>query len=110
MAFESKYKEEDNWGEITDCSADTLPGTKASTRPQQFCKPVTCLDTTTCDSTLDVTGQTTLNKTEVIPPEITVGGQVFVPKPLLTLFDGGVIGADGVVPTPSPFTILVSEG
>ena len=100
MAFESKYKEEDNWGEITDCNAETFPGTKASTRPQQFCKPVTCLDTTTCESTLDVTDKTTLNETEVVPPQITIGGYVFIPSQISASIDGGEIGADGKAPLP----------
>ena len=97
--MESKYKIEDNWGEITDCNAEALPGTKASTRPQQFCKPVTCLDTTKCESTLDVTEKTTLNETEVVPPQITIGGHVFVPRIGGELIDGGEIGADGSLPT-----------
>ena len=109
MAFESKYKKEDKWGEIKDCNAETFPGTKASTRPQQFCKPVTCLDTTTCESTLDVTDKATLNETEVIPPQITIGGHVFVPVAASALIDGGEIGADGRPPAfPPTKTYLVS--
>lgn len=103
MAFESKYKEDDNWGEIRDCDVKTFPGTKASTRPQQFCKPVTCLDT------VDVTGKTTLNETEVIPPEITVGGYAFVPSQLSAVIDGGEIGEDGKLPPlPLTHTFLIS--
>ena len=95
---ESKYKKEDKWGEISDCGGESFPGTKASTRPQQFCKPVTCLDTTTCESTLDVAQKTTLNETEVVPPQITIGGHVFVPVAAGELIDGGEIGADGGIP------------
>ena len=96
---ESKYKKEDRWGEISDCGGETFPGTKASTRAQQFCKPITCLDTTTCESTLDVTEKTTLNETEVVPPQITIGGHVFVPMPSAALIDGGEMGADGSLPS-----------
>ena len=98
MAFESKYSAENNWGEITECGGG-LDGTKFSNRPQEFCKPITCLDTTTCESTLDVTQKTTLNETEVVPPQITIGGHVFVPKTGGEIIDGGEIAADGSFPT-----------
>ena len=75
---ESKYKEEDNWGEEKSCGDPEFEGTKSSTRPQIFCKPLTCLD--------DVT---------IEPNKITVGGHTFTPR--LVTYVTGISGGGGTV-------------
>lgn len=88
---ESKYKREDNWGEEKDCSSPEYEGTKSSTRPQVFCKPLTCLD--------DVT---------IEPAKITVGGYTFVPRTVTIVTSvtggGGTIGPNGGTIAPPTVT------
>jgi hypothetical protein len=79
---ESKYKKEDNWGERNECGDSEFDGPKSSDRDKTMCGNLTVL------------GQTTLNSTEVVPPEITVGGRVFVPTTLRYVSDV-TLGAGG---------------
>lgn len=67
---ESKYKEEDNWGENKDCGSSEFSGVKTSQREQIFCKPLTCKD--------DVT---------IEPERITVGGHTFTPQNVTLVTD-----------------------
>ena len=76
---ESKYKEEDRWGELTNCEDPEFPETKASSRPKVYCKPVTALSSSTVEGPFVSSSTATLNETTVIPPRITVGGQTFQP-------------------------------
>jgi hypothetical protein len=82
---ESKYKKEDNWGELKECQLSEHKGGKASSRPAAFCKPVTCLDT------LSVAGATT-----ILPPAITVGGITYVPTEVMVVVTPGSVGLGGV--------------
>ena len=115
MAYphESKYKKEDRWGELRNCDdPPDFKGSKSSNREQEFCRPLTCLDT------VDIKKKTTLNETEVIPPAITVGGLTFVPTEVELCIGisggGGTVGPDGgsiAPPTPvmGSFILLVAE-
>jgi hypothetical protein len=77
---ESKYKEEDNWGELKDCEESEYKGDKASSRPATFCKPVQCLDSFS-----------------VMPPAITVGGITYVPTNVVVVATPASIGPGGAV-------------
>ena len=101
----TQYTAENNWGELQPGEESQFTGTKYSGRPTLFGKPVTCADTTTCEGTLDVAQKTTLNETEVVPPQITIGGHVFVPVVTPQVIDGGEIGADGKLPA-APLDIV----
>lgn len=98
---ESKYKEEDNWGELKDCEKSEYKGDKASSRPASFCEPVTCL------STLSVAGATT-----VLPPAITVGGITYVPTNIMVVVTPQSIGVGGVVipATYATINVLAAQG
>jgi len=112
---ESKYKEEDKWGELTDCEDPTYGGTKASSRPKEYCKPVTALSTLTAVGPFTSVSTATLNETTVVPPRITVGGQTFIPMevPLCVGINPGVPagpGREAVGPTPimQTYSLLVA--
>ena len=61
MAYphEAKYKEEDAWGELSNCN-NLVPGTKTSGRPYNLCSTLSVAGATTLSSTLNVKGQTTV--------------------------------------------------
>ena len=80
---ESKYKKEDDWGELKNCETSDFKAGKASSRPATFCKPVSCLNT------LSVAGATT-----ILPPAITVGGVTYVPT--ILRYVSGVVGGKAV--------------
>ena len=98
---ESKYKEEDNWGELKSCEPSEYEGDKASSRPAAFCKPVACLDT------LSVAGATT-----ILPPAITVGGITYVPTDIMVVVTPGSIGLGGIaIPaTYATINVLAAQG
>ena len=122
MAYphESKYKEEERWGEKGDCHhPPDFEEVKSSNRPKIHCKPVTCKDTLTGEapvtflSTLDVAGETNIEL-----PQITVGGLTFVPTVVQLCIGisggGGTVGPDGgsvAPPTPimGSYTLLVAQ-
>ena len=95
------YTEENNFGELTGCEANT-EGPKSVGRPAEFC------DTVAMASTLDVTGKTTLNETEVVPPEITVGGVTFVPAVATILVATGVDSNGDLITEWKQVTLLTS--
>jgi hypothetical protein len=111
----SKYQKEDNWGELTNCEESEFEGTKASSRPKVYCKPVTALSSSTVNGPFASTSTATLNETTVVPPRITVGGQTFVPMqvPLCVGINPGSPARDGEpAQGPSPimqtYTLLVA--
>ena len=107
------YTKENNFGELSGCEANT-EGPKSAARPVEFCDTVDCAAPVTMASTLDVAGKTTTNETEVIPPQITVGGQTFVVMevPLCVGIAGGGAAREGetggVTPIMETFTLLVA--
>ena len=84
------YTEENRFGELKNCNDPRFEAKKSSSRPQDFCKRVKM------ESTLKVEGKTTLNKTEIIPPAITVGGHTFRPQYVDLVV--GISGGGGSVP------------
>jgi len=101
---ESKYKKEDNWGELRNCGKSEFEGSKSSWRESVFCDPVQCL------SSLNVQGPTTLNSTSIIPAAVTVGGVTYVPT-ILT-YVSGVTGGNGspVIATFKSVQVLAAAG
>ena len=92
---ESKYKKEDDWGELRNCETSDYKASKASSRPATFCKPVSCLDT------LSVAGATT-----ILPPAITVGGVTYVPTDVMIVVSAGTPAGPGVIAVPPTYATI----
>ncbi len=89
-----EYTAENNWGELKQGEESKFTGTKYSSRPTSFGKPATFEESL-----------------EVITPEVTIGGHVFVPKHIDEVVDGGVIGKDGKLPAPpEAYFVLTAKG
>lgn len=65
---ESKYKKEDNWGEINGCDDDRFVGPRIAPRPKTYCMQVSMLDT------LKVSGHTTLSSSLGVGGNASVAG------------------------------------
>ena len=103
------YTEENNFGELSGCESNT-DGAKSCGRPMEFCDTVDCAAPVTMASTLEVEDKSTLNETEVIPPEITVGGQTFVPTEVIIPVVVGTDSEGKPVTKSTQLTLLVAQG
>jgi hypothetical protein len=103
------YTAENNFGELTGCEANT-EGPKSVARPAEFCDTVDCAAPVTMASTLEVQDKSTLNETEVVPPEITVGGQTFVPTEVIIPVVVGTDSEGKPITQSTQLTLLVAQG
>lgn len=65
---ESKYKKEDNWGEINGCDWNEYVGDRIAPRPKTYCMQVSMLDT------LKVSGDATLSSSLGVGSDASVAG------------------------------------
>ena len=93
---ESKYKREDNWGEINGCDDDRYVGTRIAPRPKTYCMQVSMLDT------LKVSGDATLSSSLGVGSDASVAGTLSCGRLCFGTIDWGCVGvnASGNIPFP----------